>query len=42
MRRTKFYDIPVKKPTREKIKKKKGNRSYDEFLNDILDTELGF
>lgn len=42
MRKTKFYDLPVKKQTREKIRKKKGSKSYDEFLNDILGTELGF
>jgi hypothetical protein len=42
LRKTYFYDIPVKKSTRRKLKKAKGEKTYDEFLNYILNTELGF
>jgi len=42
MRHTKFVDLPVYKETREYIKNKKGkNKSYDEFLREILQMELG-
>jgi|TARA_R100000655_G_scaffold107909_1_gene158993 hypothetical protein len=40
-RRTKFVDLPVHISTREKIRRKKGKKSYDNFLSDILDSELG-
>ena len=40
-RRTKFVDLPVHMDTREKIRRKKGKKTYDDFLSDILDTELG-
>jgi len=41
MRKTKFFDIPVKEKTREIIRKKKKGKTYDEFLNEILNMELG-
>lgn len=36
----KFVDIPVTKETRTKIKDKKGNSSYDKFLNDVMNFNL--
>jgi len=40
-RKTHFVDLPVQKETREKIKRRKGGKSYDEFLRSILDMEIG-
>jgi len=40
MRKKIFVDIPVTKETREKVKQKKGNSSYDDFINDIINYNL--
>jgi len=40
-RKTHFVDLPVQKDLREKIKRRKGKQSYDEFLRDILNMEIG-
>ena len=39
-RKTKHYDLPVHFETREKIRKKKGKKSYDDFINEILKMEF--
>jgi hypothetical protein len=36
-----FVDLPVTQKTREKIKKKKGKKSYDSFLNEIMQMRFG-
>jgi hypothetical protein len=40
-RHTKFYDVPVTFNTREKLRKKKGSKTYDDFLNEIMNMDLG-
>jgi len=40
MRKKIFVDLCVTNETREKIRRKKGNSSYDKFLNDIIDFDL--
>lgn len=40
-RKTKFVDLPVYPSTRDLIKNKKGHKSYDEFIREILDIEIG-
>lgn len=40
MRKKKFVDLPVTKETRQKVKEKKGNSSYDQFINDIMNFNL--
>ncbi len=39
-RRKMFVDLPVTKSTREKVRRKKGKKTYDDFLNHIMDFEL--
>ena len=40
MRKKIFVDLCVTNETREKIRRKKGNDSYDKFLNDIMNYNL--
>ena len=39
-RKTKFVDLPVYEKTREKVSKKKGDKTYDEFINEIMNLNL--
>ena len=39
-RKTEFVDLPVYEKTRDKIRTKKGTKTYDEFLNEIMNLDL--
>jgi len=39
-RKTGFVDLPVYEKTREKVRKKKGTKTYDEFINEIMNLNL--
>lgn len=37
-----FVDLCVHKDTRDRIRKAKTNKSYDEFINEILNFRVGY
>jgi len=39
-RKTEFVDLPVYEKTREKVRKKKGDKTYDQFINEIMKLDL--
>ena len=40
MRNKFFVDLPVTEKTRDKVRKKKGDKTYDQFINEIMKLDL--
>ncbi|MGI0021511.1 MAG: hypothetical protein ACRD9Q_01500 [Nitrososphaeraceae archaeon] len=40
MRFKEFVDLPVTENTRNKVRKKKGERTYDQYINELMKYDL--
>ena len=40
VRKTEFVDMPVYEKTRTKVQKKKGEKTYDQYINELMKFDL--